>query len=640
MSEVEKEKVESKAETELFSFLPIETTDKKRISEILDPIFSFKIGHTILSGWKRTGGTFSGRFTTLGVEVVKILALKATEFPFLRVFHSYKYQKEERRIEELFFSTSNSPYYPSSGSDAARARYEKDIWNDEQFFALFDNEHKEVASTCKIVKCPKCSGTGKMYENRKYEKEQWETCPNCGGEGTVGIRVCGRCDGRGRVKKTYIHTRKVECTCDKCKGEKELISVIVAKLITEDETATSRSDEEKKTKAKVGRSAIKTEKWSEILEHEPKLRSFYSDLDVLQFDWSRLKDEKKKIAGRIKKIRTIKVEGGIIDPKKHNLSKLPLSKADIKRVYEICYSKKSGIFRQNQDQNSNVHIKCFDEEISIVTGIGVVKIFLPHNQSFTINMLNKEQYRFFDESVLFSFENYDRTKRYQLQDYPHYVQEAIKEANSRGVSTPKLSKYATSSTSFKKTKDAAQGCGCLLAIIALVAFGIWWWIEGFSMSAITDLWKSANKDGSLGTAAMVFGGLAVAFIGWKFLGKRDSTAASSTKKRWKFITLGVLLGFFGAHLAYAKRWILFLLLWGGLIAGNVMTGNGKAENSAAENQVEAQATEQVASNSNQQKSDDGKEPSSPIGNIGFAVWGLLWIGGTLFIKKDGNGCRM
>lgn len=294
MSEVEKEKVESKAETELFSFRPIETTDKKRISEILDSIFSFKIGHTILSGWKRTGGTISGRFTTLGVEVVKILALKAIEFPFLRVFHSYKYQKEERRIEELFFSTTNPPYYPSSDSDAARARYEKDVWNDEQFFALFDNEHKEVASTCKIVKCPKCSGSGKMYENREYEKEQWETCPNCDGEGTVGIRVCSRCDGNGRVKITHTYTRKVECTCDKCKGEKELISVIVAKLITEDETATSRSDEEKKTKAKVGRSAIKTEKWSEILEHEPKLRSFYSDLDELRFDWSRLKDEKKR----------------------------------------------------------------------------------------------------------------------------------------------------------------------------------------------------------------------------------------------------------------------------------------------------------------------------------------------------------
>jgi hypothetical protein len=35
-----------------------------------------------------------------------------------------------------------------------------------------------------------------------------------------------------------------------------------------------------------------------------------------------------------------------------------------------------------------------------------------------------------------------------------------------------------------------------------------------------------------------------------------------------------------------------------------------------------------------------KKSSNPISNAGFAVWGLLWIGGTLFIKKDGNGCRM
>ena len=315
-----------------------------------------------------------------------------------------------------------------------------------------------------------------------------------------------------------------------------------------------------------------------------------------------------------------------------------MSKADIKRVYEICYSKKSGIFRQNQDQNSNVHIKCFDEEISIVTGIGVVKIFLPHNQSFKINMLNKEQYRFPDESVLFSFENYDRTKRYQLQDYPHYVQEAIKEANSRGVSTPKLSKYATSSTSFKKTKDAAQGCGCLLAIIALVAFGIWWWIEGFSMSAITDLWKSANKDGSLGTAVMVLGGLAATFIGWKFLKKNDSGESTSPKKRWKFITLGILFGFLGAHLAYAKRWLLFLLLWAGFICGNVMNEKKTMEGAPDAPTAMQEQSQEVLQEGGTQKSE--KKSSNPISNVGFAVWGLLWIGGTLFIKKDGTGCRM
>ena len=29
-----------------------------------------------------------------------------------------------------------------------------------------------------------------------------------------------------------------------------------------------------------------------------------------------------------------------------------------------------------------------------------------------------------------------------------------------------------------------------------------------------------------------------------------------------------------------------------------------------------------------------------VGNIGFGIWALLWIGGTLFIKKDGKGNRM
>lgn len=192
----------------------------------------------------------------------------------------------------------------------------------------------------------------------------------------------------------------------------------------------------------------------------------------------------------------------------------------------------------------------------------------------------------------------------------------------------------------KERKDAAQGCGCLLAIIALVAFGIWWWIEGFSMSAITDLWKSANKDGSLGTAVMVLGGLAATFIGWKFLKKNDFGESTSPKKRWKFITLGILFGFFGAHLAYAKRWFLFLLLWAGLIVGNVMSGDSNEQIVNLEKQEEAQTVEQAELSYSQQNTDAGKEQSTPIGNIGFAVWVLLWIGGALFIKKDGNGCRM
>ena len=106
---------------------------------------------------------------------------------------------------------------------------------------------------------------------------------------------------------------------------------------------------------------------------------------------------------------------------------------------------------------------------------------------------------------------------------------------------------------------------------------------------------------------------------------------NNAKKRWKFVVLGLLLGFFGIHLAYAKRWFLFLLLWAGFITGNVMS-DPKKESTNVSTEV---VTEQVQSES---KSD--KESSNPISNIGFAVWGLLWIGGTLFIKKDGKGNRM
>lgn len=119
--------------------------------------------------------------------------------------------------------------------------------------------------------------------------------------------------------------------------------------------------------------------------------------------------------------------------------------------------------------------------------------------------------------------------------------------------------------------------------------------------------------------------------------KTTSCAATSAKKRWKFVVLGILFGFFGVHLAYAKRWLLFLLLWSGFICGNVM--NEKTADKTQDTATEVREHSQEAlteGNAN----DTEKESSNPIGNAGIAVWALLWIGGTLFIKKDGNGYRM
>ena len=114
--------------------------------------------------------------------------------------------------------------------------------------------------------------------------------------------------------------------------------------------------------------------------------------------------------------------------------------------------------------------------------------------------------------------------------------------------------------------------------------------------------------------------------------KMSSSVATSPKKRWKFVVLGILFGFLGLHLAQSKRWFLFLLLWAGLICGNVMSDK-KTTVDSSHDPLEAWHEQSPVNESE-------NESSNSIMNAGFAVWALLWIGGTLFIKKDGNGCRM
>jgi hypothetical protein len=113
--------------------------------------------------------------------------------------------------------------------------------------------------------------------------------------------------------------------------------------------------------------------------------------------------------------------------------------------------------------------------------------------------------------------------------------------------------------------------------------------------------------------------------------KRDSGSSSvSTKKRWLFIALGLLFGLFGVHLLYAQRGFLFLLLWAGFITGNVCSDGKKPSGESTETAIFQ--TEDVTTKP--------AKGNVPIGGIGFAVWALLWLGGTFFIKKDGKGNRM
>ena len=189
----------------------------------------------------------------------------------------------------------------------------------------------------------------------------------------------------------------------------------------------------------------------------------------------------------------------------------------------------------------------------------------------------------------------------------------------------------------KERRDAIQGCGCLLAIAAVIGFFVWWWWEGMTMSALPGMWKQTKGvlgESGWGIAGKVAGSIVALVIGWCLIrsikGKKGEISTSS-KKRWKFVVLGILLGAFGVHLAYAKRWFLFLLLWTGFITGNVMT---PTKPNSGENPAEATAQQVEPADK------AGKDGGSPISGVGFGVWALLWIGGTLFIKKDGKGNRM
>ena len=647
------------SDVELFSFLPRETTDKQRIAEILTPIYT---SDASLPG-VRLVDEDRKMLTPLGKEVAKILAVKATEFPFVRIFHYYKHRGEYRTIEEKFGHLEGSSFYPAAEADASRSKY-KNPWDDESFFALFENKHGEVASTCKIVECQKCKGSGTAYYDDKTKYDCWVTCPSCDGSGKIGVRICKRCNGEGRVSGTRTETRKRKGKCEYCDGKGKVLSLLVASLSTKagsecsinTSSITSKERfEEHKANVRAGIGVGESEeKWTRILEHDPKLHpqtalewdsiSYKND-----FDWSRLRDEASKKAARIKRIAAIKVKGGVIDPSKNDLSDLPIAnKADLKRIYDACYPKesrcdflKSAIFVQKSDINARV--KCFDEEVTITTGVGWVRIELQNGRDFWVNTLTKET-KGFDRWREWSKERDcyvlifplctvpDIDGKYHITDYEVSVQNAIKEAKRKGV--PKVKNTSKHSALNKERKDAIQGCGCLLAIVAIVGFFIWWWVEGFTMSALSGMWEQTkNAMGGAGGIAKVIGGLVALFLGWKVIAaiKRKSggsEASTSDKKRWKFVVLGILFGFLGLHLAYAKRWTLFLLLWAGLVTGGSFGTSSEATKSPDAAVPQVTQTEQPKSNNNM------------ISNIGFAVWGLLWIGGTLFIKKDGKGNRM
>lgn len=105
-------------------------------------------------------------------------------------------------------------------------------------------------------------------------------------------------------------------------------------------------------------------------------------------------------------------------------------------------------------------------------------------------------------------------------------------------------------------------------------------------------------------------------------------AKKSPQKRWAFILLGLLLGYLGIHLAYARRWVLLVIFWGALIG--FVSNCGESKKTAGE---EKAPTEETPSSERTGGNDAVAVPC-------FLTVAGLWLGGTFFIKKDGKKRRL
>ena len=92
------------------------------------------------------------------------------------------------------------------------------------------------------------------------------------------------------------------------------------------------------------------------------------------------------------------------------------------------------------------------------------------------------------------------------------------------------------------------------------------------------------------------------------LARVKAAMAGSPQKRWLFIVLGLLGGWLGLHLAYARRWVLLALFWVSVIAFFVVVPAGAK--------------------------------SSPVQTPFALAVVALWLGGTFFIRKDGKKRRL
>ena len=461
-----------------------------------------------------------------------------------------------------------------------------------------------------IVSCWECGGRGQVKETYKdicpnchgeYERETDKPCKKCGGTGKV---KCDRCDGTGHAKCKACGGRgKVEC--EKCNGEGS---------ITVDSATTLKLMESAANEGNFG--AL----------HDLAI-AYILGTDGLSVNYNKAEECFRKLI------------------KKGNEASETDEGAD-------CYS-----------DSAEAHLK-----------------FLPEIRKGNVNAM-RELAKWFSEDAL-EERGLDCTPRIEGREPKEFWLEKASEAE-KAAKTEKETKCRNEENRRSCKANAAlrraeKSMSFLATVLLLTtaAFFAWWWIDGANVSAFNGIGEAmrpanGNESGIVaGMSLAILGNilLAVLLLPWAllnfFLGRKSERASfKSKRRRWIFKWLGALFGFIGIHLAYARRWGLFamlligLFMWGG--------GDDKKSSQVATSEVHEEPTStQIAKpfrerepqgaqlkgggeNSPEPQGQDEKKPTEKKDdgiltstNIGFAVWLLLWFGGTLFIKDDGSKLEM
>lgn len=438
-------------------------------------------------------------------------------------------------------------------------------WDDSKFPTELIGGARVMPETCIWVNCPHCSGKGVQTQ---YEwTGGYVKCSRCNGSGKLGVRICKLCNGEGRYWSEKVGRAACgESDCKKCGGKGKLRSVLTA------------------FEHKQGRHALFK---FVVFPEETVPKELFSDKSDCNgaFKYKRITDLTS--AGKI-----------ALSPR--NLpdcgdASLRLKEELVKHQKKL---REEGDSSKERHQSENIHIDYCVRYVRFH-----FRYFTPKFNEFLHLDMDEEWH----SSIIKLAEKGEFPKGYF--SCQHGFQDAVIWLDTATGKT--IAQFINRDDQLLHPFNSFQAM--------LLAMG-YHAKRGSKVAVESKRIKRANRlcDGD---SENVESRTNVADLDF-------STPPETTRKRWKFVVLGLLLGFLGVHLAYAKRWTLFLLLWAGLVTGGSFGTSDDAAKPPADAAAQVRQTEQQ------------KSRNSTISNVGFAVWALLWIGGTLFIKKDGKGNRM